>query len=152
MYNHCQMMGRIVNDPELKVTPNGIAVCSFRIAVERRYHAKNEERKTDFFNVVAWRKLGEFVTKYFPKGRMIFVGGELQTKQYTDKHGNPATWYEIIADRIEFTGDRGKTEQSEAPAIPETPAISDTQPESSHEAQQETPPFGEPPDADDYPF
>lgn len=145
MFNNSVMMGRIVNDPELKVTPNGIAVCSFRIAVERRYHAKNEERVTDFFNIVAWRKLGEFVSKYFAKGRMILVGGELQTRQYTDKNGNPATWYEIIADRIEFTGERAKTEQSEAP-------VADTKSEDKPETQQETPPIGEPPDADDYPF
>lgn len=146
MFNNCTMMGRIANDPELKVTPNGIAVCSFRIAVERRYHAKNEEKKTDFFNIVAWRKLAEFVTKYFSKGRMILVGGELQTRPYTDKNGNPAVWYEIIADRLEFTGERAKTEQ------PEPPAISEEQPESKPETQQETPPIGEPPDADDYPF
>lgn len=151
MYNNCQMMGRIANDPELKVTPNGIAVCSFRIAVERRYHAKDEERKTDFYNVVAWRKLGEFVTKYFAKGRMIFVSGELQTKSYTDKNGNPAMWYEIVADRIEFTGERAQSEApaSEAPAIPEIP---EEQPDTKPEMQQETPPIGEPPDADDYPF
>ncbi len=146
MFNNCTMMGRIVNDPELKITPNGIGVCSFRIAVERRYHAKNEERKTDFFNVVAWRKLAEFVSKYFAKGRMILVGGELQTRSYTDKNGNPATWYEIIADRLEFTGERAKTERSEPPAV------SETQPENKPETQQEVPPFGEPPDADDYPF
>lgn len=146
MFNNCTMMGRIVNDPELKVTPNGIAVCSFRIAVERRYHAKDEERKTDFFNVVAWRKLAEFVSKYFAKGRMILVGGELQTRSYTDKNGNPATWYEIIADRLEFTGERAKTEHTEPPDISETKS------EDIAEAQRETPPFGEPPDADDYPF
>lgn len=149
MYNNFTVMGRIASDPELKVTPNGIAVCSFRIAVERRYHAKGEERKTDFFNVVAWRKLGEFVTKYFQKGRMIFVGGEMQTRAYTDKNGSPATWYELIADRIEFTGDRPKTEQHEQSAAPTN---SDMPTDNMTETQQETPPIGEPPDADDYPF
>lgn len=105
MYNKVIMMGRIVNDPELKTTPQGVSVCSFRIAVDRRFQAKGEEKKSDFFNVVAWRQQAEFVSRYFGKGRMIMVDGELNTRQYTDKNGNPATWYEIVADRISFTGE-----------------------------------------------
>lgn len=73
MYNNVIMMGRIASDLELKVTPSGVNVCSFRIAVERRYQAKGEERKADFFNVVAWRNNAEFVCKWFAKGRMIHI-------------------------------------------------------------------------------
>ncbi len=122
MYNNTIMMGRIVNDLELKVTPNGTNVCTFRIAVDRRYQAQGEERKSDFFNVVAWRKTAEFICKYFAKGRMIHIQGELQTRQYTDKNGNPATWYEIIADRADFTGEK-KLENDNAPSTlpPEPP-------------------------------
>ena len=105
VYNKVIMMGRIVNDPELKTTPQGVSVCSFRIAVDRRFQTKGEEKKSDFFNVVAWRQQAEFVSRYFGKGRMIMVDGELNTRQYTDKNGNPATWYEIVADRISFTGE-----------------------------------------------
>lgn len=105
MYNKVIMMGRIVNDPELKTTPQGVSVCSFRIAVDRRFQTKGEEKKSDFFNVVAWRQQAEFVSRYFGKGRMIMVDGELNTRQYTDKNGNPSTWYEIVADRISFTGE-----------------------------------------------
>ena len=93
MYNNVTMMGRIVNDPELKATPKGTNVCSFRIAVERQYQTKGEERKADFFNVTAWRSTAEFICKWFGKGRMILVQGELQTRPYTDKNGNPAMWY-----------------------------------------------------------
>ena len=100
MYNKVIMMGRICSDPELKTTPNGVNVCTFRIAVERRFQQKGEERKTDFFNVVAWRSTGELVNKYFGKGKMILVEGEMQTRQYTDKSGNQATWYEIAAERV----------------------------------------------------
>lgn len=146
MFNNCTMMGRIVNDPEIRVTTGGVAFCSFRIAVDRQYKAKDEERKTDFFNVVAWRKLAEFVVKYFSKGRMILISGELQTRQYTDKNGNPATWYEIIADKVKFTGEKAKTEQTEPSAN------SETQTENKPETPQDAPPIGEPPDADDYPF
>ena len=87
--NKVIMMGRICNDLELKITPSGTNVCSFRIAVDRNYQVKGEEKKTDFFNVVAWRTAAEFVTRYFAKGRMILIEGEMQTRQYTDKNGNP---------------------------------------------------------------
>lgn len=146
MYNNVTMMGRIVNDLELKVTPNGTNVCSFRIAVERRYQTKGEERKSDFFNIVAWRHTAEFVMKYFSKGRMILINGELQTRQYTDKNGNTATWYEIIADRVCFTGEKAKSTEPPAQAAPsEPPKYSDS--------DDNAPPIGEPPDGnDDYPF
>lgn len=142
MLNDLTMMGRIVNDLELKVTPNGINFCTFRIAVERQYQAKGEERKTDFFNVVAWRSTAEFICNWFAKGRMILIKGELQTRPYNDKNGNPATWYEIIADRATFTGEK-KLDNS-APALPPEPPQS--------RVSDNTPPLAEPPATDDYPF
>ena len=87
MYNKAVLMGRICNSLEVKTTPNGVNWLSFRIAVERSYCAKNEERKTDFFNVLAWRSTAEFIAKWFSKGRMILVDGELQTRSYEDKNG-----------------------------------------------------------------
>ncbi len=106
MYNRVILMGRIVNDLELKTTPQGLTVCSFRLAVDRPYQKAGEEKKTDFFNVVAWRQTAEFVKNYFGKGRMILVEGELQTRQYTDKNGNPTTWVEILATSVKFTGEK----------------------------------------------
>lgn len=104
--NKVIMMGRIVNDTELKTTPNGVTTCSFRMAVDRRYQKKGEDRKSDFFNVVAWRATAEFICRFFGKGRMILIEGEMQTRQYTDKNGNPATWYEIMVDNAYFTGEK----------------------------------------------
>ncbi len=126
MYNRIILMGRITHDLELKTTPQGVSVCSFRIAVDRRYQAKGEERKADFFNIVAWRQQAEFVTKYFGKGRMILVDGELNTRNYTDKNGNPNTWYEIVADRVTFTGEPkpnggGYGDSFGAPPLPDNP-------------------------------
>lgn len=144
MYNNVTMMGRIVNDLELKVTPNGTNVCAFRIAVERQYQKKGEERKSDFFNVVAWRKDAEFITKWFAKGRMILIQGELQTRQYTDKNGNPATWYEIIVSRATFTGEKKLDTTDNEPSSPPEPPQS--------YGSDNTPPVGEPPVTDDYPF
>ncbi len=141
--NKVIMMGRIAHELELKTTPGGVSVCSFRIAVDRRYQKKDEEKKTDFFNVVAWRASAEFVTRYFGKGRMILVEGEMQTRQYTDKNGNLATWYEIIAERLHFTGepkkDGGATATSPASASPAYNAQAASEPPSIS-------------DDDDYPF
>ena len=67
MFNKVIMMGRLVTDPELRTTPQGVNVCSFRIAVDRRFQQKGEEKKSDFFNVVAWRNEAEFISRYFAK-------------------------------------------------------------------------------------
>jgi len=106
MFNKIILMGRICHDLELKTTPNGVSVLSFRIAVDRNYQVKGEERKADFFNVVAWRSTAEFVSKYFGKGRMIMVNGELQTRQYVDKNNITQNIVEIVADTIHFTGEK----------------------------------------------
>lgn len=105
MFNKAILMGRICNDLELKTTPTGATVLSFRIAVDRSYQAKGEERKSDFFNIVAWRNTAEFIQRYFTKGRMILVEGELQTRQYKNKEGIEITVTELIADKANFTGE-----------------------------------------------
>lgn len=128
MYNKCIMMGRLVNDPEYKTTPTGVNVATFRIAVDRRFQSKGEERKSDFFNVVAWRQQADFVNRYFSKGRLIMVEGEMTTRNYTDKNGNNATWYELVADRISFTGEKSQggtySDSYGAPAPSEPPQYS----------------------------
>lgn len=121
--NKIILMGRIVNDLELKTTPAGVSVCSFRIAVDRNYQKKGEERVTDFFNVTAWRNTAEFIYKYFGKGRLILIEGELQTRQYTDKNGNQATWYEVIVDSVHFTGEK-KGDGGQVPVSAPTPSES----------------------------
>lgn len=120
--NKIILMGRICSDVELKTTPNGTNVCTFRIAVDRRFQQSGEERKTDFFNVVAWRTTGEFVNRYFGKGRMILIEGEMQTRQYTDKSGKQSTWYEVNAERVSFTGEKS----GNAPATDTAPAAPPT--------------------------
>lgn len=105
-FNKVILMGRITHDLELKTTQSGISVCSFSIAVDRRFQAKGEEKKTDFFNIVTWRQQAEFVTRYFAKGRMILVEGELQTRSYVDKNGQNVRVVEIVADQVCFTGEK----------------------------------------------
>jgi single-strand DNA-binding protein len=108
MLNVVVLTGRLTADPELKTTNNGTSVCSFTIAVERRYK-QGEERQADFINIVAWRSSAEFVSKYFKKGQMIAVEGAIQTRRYQDKDGNNRTAFEVLANNVQFA-DFGKKE------------------------------------------
>ncbi|MBE6960695.1 MAG: single-stranded DNA-binding protein [Ruminococcaceae bacterium] len=103
MLNHITIMGRLVRDPELRRTGSGVAVASFCVAVDRDFAPKDGgERKTDFINCVAWRQTGEFVSKYFTKGRMIVVDGRLEMRDWTDRDGNKRTSAEINVDNAYF--------------------------------------------------
>ena len=110
MLNHITIMGRLTRDPELRRTGSGVAVASFTLAVDRDF-GKNEngERETDFIDCVAWRQTGEFVSKYFTKGRMAVVSGRLQIRSWTDKDGNKRRTAEVVADNVYF-GDSKKDE------------------------------------------
>ncbi len=103
MLNHITLMGRLVRDPELRRTGSGVAVASFRIAVDRDYAPKDGgERKADFIDCVAWRQTGEFISKYFTKGRMIVVDGRLEMREWTDKEGNKRITAEINVSNAYF--------------------------------------------------
>ena len=91
-------IGRLTKAPEQKQTPNGIAVCTFSIAVNRRMNRE----QTDYFNIVAWRGLAETCGKYLEKGQQVAVIGELQTRSYDDKSGVKRYVTEIIAEEVEF--------------------------------------------------
>ena len=103
MLNHIVIMGRLTRDPELRRTGSGIAVASFSLAVDRDFAPKDGgERETDFIDCVAWRQTGEFVSKYFTKGRMAVVSGRLQIRSWTDKDGNKRRSAEVVADNVYF--------------------------------------------------
>ena len=103
MLNHITIMGRLVRDPELRRTGSGVAVASFRVAVDRDFAPKDGgERKADFIDCVAWRQTGEFISKYFTKGRMIIVDGRLEMRDWTDKDGNKRTSAEIVVANAYF--------------------------------------------------
>ena len=112
MLNHITIMGRLTRDPELRRTGSGVAVASFSVAVDRDYSGRDGgEKKTDFIDCVAWRQTGEFVSKYFTKGRMAVVTGRLQIRGWTDKDGNKRRTAEVIADSVYF-GDSKKESDS----------------------------------------
>ena len=107
MLNHIVIMGRLARDPELRRTQSGVSVASFRLAVDRDFKDKNTgERGTDWIDVVAWRATGEFVSRYFTKGRMAVVEGRLQMRDWTDKEGNKRTTAEVVADNVYFGDSR----------------------------------------------
>ena len=115
MLNRVIIMGRCTSDPELRRTGNGTAVTSFTLAVDRDF--SKEEKKTDFINCVAWRQTGEFISKYFAKGRMMVVDGRLEMRDGTDKDGNKRTSAEVVVDNAYF-GDSKK--ESSAASVKET--------------------------------
>ena len=103
MLNRIIIMGRLTRDPELRHTQTGTAVASFTLAVDRDFKDKSTgERSTDFIDVVAWRQTGEFVSRYFTKGRMAVVEGRLQIRDWTDKDGGKRRSAEIVADNVYF--------------------------------------------------
>ena len=111
MLNHITIMGRLTRDPELRRTGSGTAVASFTLAVDRDFSPKDGgERETDFIDCVAWRQTGEFVSKYFTKGRMAVVSGRLQIRNWNDKDGNKRRSAEVVADNVYF-GDSKREDQ-----------------------------------------
>ena len=106
--NKVFMIGNLTKDPDLRSTGNGVSVCSFRIAVNRRFPNQAGERVSDFFDVVAWRQLADVCGKYLAKGRKVAVVGELQTRTYDAKDGTKRYVTEIIADDVEFLTPRNQ--------------------------------------------
>ena len=108
--NKVMLMGRLTADPELRQTPSGISTCQFTVAITRNYQNQNGERQSDFINVVAWRQTAEFVSRYFTKGRLILIEGELRTRTYDDKRYPEIRHYvtEVYADNVSF----GETKSS----------------------------------------
>ena len=104
--NRVILIGNLANDPESRTTQSGIAQCSFRIAVQRRYKGANGERETDFLPVVCWRQTAEFVQRYLAKGRKVAVEGSIQTRSYDAQDGSRRYVTEIIADSVEAVGGR----------------------------------------------
>lgn len=138
--NNITITGRLTADPELRTTPNGINVTQFNVAVDRRFQAKDEEKHTDFFRVIAWRSTADFICRYFGKGRLILITGEMQSRKYTDKYGNERIAWELLADKVEFMGD--KPADSSANAQQSAPAGAPPAPTAPPATQTD----------DDYPF
>lgn len=117
MLNKVILMGRLTREPELKYTPSNVAVCSFSIAVDRRYAKPGEQRETDFINIVAWRNTAEFISKHFMKGQLINICGSLQTRSWDDAQGVTRYATEVIADEVNFCGDKPRNQNDPLNAV-----------------------------------
>lgn len=105
MINKVILMGRITHDLEVKQTPSGIACLTFTLAVERNY-SKGKEKQTDFITCVAWRNTAEFINRYFGKGRMIAIEGNIRTGSYDDGNGARHYTTDVYVDSVSFTGEK----------------------------------------------
>lgn len=123
MLNCVTLMGRLVADPELRTTTTGKSVVSFRIAVDRSFAKQGEQRQTDYINIVAWESTANFVSRYFQKGSMIAIQGQLQSRNYEDNNGAKRTSYEVLAREVSFCGSKAETGTSSAPAAQAAPAV-----------------------------
>lgn len=111
MLNRVILMGRITQDLEVKQTPAGVSALTFNIAVDRNFKNQNGEYDADFITCVAWRNTAEFIGRYFGKGRMIALEGQLRSRVYEDKNGTKHYVTEVFVDSASFTGE--KTSQNE---------------------------------------
>jgi len=107
MVNRVVLVGRLTRDPEMKYTPQGVAVAQMGIAVDRFSKNDQGEYETDFFNVVAWRRSAEFAANYLTKGRLVSVDGRLQTRSWVAQDGTKRSVVEIVADNIQGLDRKG---------------------------------------------
>ena len=112
--NKLHIIGNIVADPETRTTPSGATVCSFTVAVNRKFANADGEKQTDFFRVNAWRQLGELCAKHLKKSKKVAVVGELQARLYDAKNGEKRMSLDVAADEVEFLSPKDEEKKSSA--------------------------------------
>lgn len=119
MYQRVVIVGYLGSDPEMRFTPTGVPVTSFRVAVNRRWTGSDGEprEKTTWFRVTAWRKLAEQCNQYLSKGRLVLVEGEVDASAWMDSEGNPRATLELTAYRVKFLGPRPEETTPSAPDV-----------------------------------
>lgn len=118
--NKAIISGRLTRDPELKTTQNQVEVCSFTVAVDRKFKNKDGERGTDFIPCVAWRSTAEFISRYFSKGSRIELCGSIQTRTYDDNDGKRVYVTEIAVDEVGFGDSKNQSASGSAVVQPDT--------------------------------
>ena len=141
--NKIVLIGNLAHDPETRSTPNGVTVCSFTIAVNRRFASQGGEKQTDFFRINAWRQLGDLCARYLTKGRKVAVIGELQARTYEAKDGTTRLSLDVSADEVEFLSPKGQEDGSANYSAP--------RPQQSHGSSQDMAGFNDI-SSDDIPF
>ena len=133
--NKVILLGRLTRDPEVKTTQSDISVCSFTLAVDRKYKSASGEKQADFLSCVAWRQQAELLGKYFQKGSRVGVIGNIQTRNYDDANGKKVYVTEVIVDEIEFV-DSKRDESSQGASYSAPSPVDDLL---AHQAAKNTP-------------
>ena len=141
--NKIVLIGNLTHDTKTRSTPNGVTVCSFTIAVNRRFASQGGEKQTDFFRINAWRQLGDLCARYLTKGRKVAVIGELQARTYEAKDGTTRLSLDVSADEVEFLSPKGQEDGSANYSAP--------RPQQSHGSSQDMAGFNDI-SSDDIPF
>ena len=114
--NKVVLAGRLTADVELKQTPSGVSVCSFTLAINRKYQS-NGQQQTDFISGQAWRQTAEFISKYFKKGSALCIVGSIQTRSWTDSNNQKRYATEVVADEAMFVDGKNDSQDTEAPSF-----------------------------------
>lgn len=145
MLNKVILMGRLTADPELRQTPSGVSTCQITVACDRNFVAQGQERQADFITVVAWRQTAEFISRFFSKGKMIIVEGNLRTRTYDDKRYPEVKHYvtEVYADNVMFGESKAASQggnggYAPAPQQFQQPQYNNQQPQQQYAAPQQT--------------
>lgn len=120
--NHVSLLGRLTKDPEVKKTQSGTSVCSFTIAVDRRFKNADGTRQTDFIPCVGWRQVADIIGQYFHKGSRIGITGSIQTRSYDGQNGKVFIT-EVLAEEIEFIDKKSETQEQKQIPAPQAEAI-----------------------------
>ena len=139
MLNKVTLIGRLGRDPEVRYMPNGDAVCNFSLATDESWKDKNGQRqtKTEWHNVIMYRRLAEIAGQYLKKGSQVYLEGRIQSRKYTDKNGVERTAYEIICHEMKMLGGNEAHMQPAPPAShepPPPPAARNTAPSSDDDS------------------
>ncbi len=133
--NKVILIGRLGKDPEVKYTPSGAPVAKFTLATDESFKDRNgeQQKKTEWHNIVAWNKLAEICGEYLTKGKLVFIEGSIRSRQWEDQAGNKKTSYEIVARNMQMLGPRGEAERSQeaTPPSASAPIPSESAPEPS---------------------
>jgi len=143
--NKVILIGRLGKDPELKYTPSGVPVAKFSLATDESFKDRNgeQQKKTEWHNIVAWQKLAEICGEYLTKGKLVYIEGRIQSRQWEDQDKNKRTAYEIVASRMQMLGSKAESEQFAASGARAAAASTNA----PHESPAEAPSAPEPPHA-----
>ena len=126
--NKVILAGRLTADVELKATPSGVSVCSFTLAINRKY-SKDGNQQTDFINCVAWRNTAEFIARYFKKGSALCISGSIEVRSWTDSNNQKRYATEVVADEAMFVDGKNDSQGTEAPSFNNAPNFTEQSPD-----------------------